>query len=354
MTKTRIAVKCLCFFLVFVGTLASTGCAQKEKLVSIDEVEREIDLRKCGTKKIPCPKAPKKCDRVWDNKPRDPAWGACEPPPAGGCNQVIFGRFNVAGAAPSELTKKYLGCPGYITLNLKKWTQKLNDEFVACAATDQLGATCNPKIKIVTKDGQIPDPPDSTTSIEICQLKACGCAVTRAGMAINIANPPCAPPKAGKPRGRPSLVALNGGAGSDECGLDDEECEACTASESAQSKELAELISLPAETRGATCGECQTLHANPCVGDGSACDSGADCCSGFCSDNEEDGTAGTCQPSEEWYGCLDQGEACDSACTGSDSCCEGSTCQPDPLDPDSYTCQGVVSVDAGVIELGKK
>src|SRR5262249_17219025 len=156
-----ILISCLSLFVLAL----SGGCIRKEheRLVSLDEVAQEIDLRKCGARKIPCPKAPRNCGRVWDNKPRPRAWGACAPPPAGGCSQVIFGRFEAAGAAPSELTKKYLGCPGYITLNLRRWTGALNDQFVACAAADRLGATCNPKIKIVTKDAQIPDPPGSQT-----------------------------------------------------------------------------------------------------------------------------------------------------------------------------------------------
>src|SRR5690242_19410132 len=121
----------------------AAGCYEGPSAGSLDasslgETSQDIDLTKCDPA-ITCP-TPKDCGRNWNDKGRDPAWGDCAPPPAGGCTQVVFGRFNDM--------KKYLGCPGYVTLNLKDWTQKKNDEFVACAASGQLGATCSPEILI--------------------------------------------------------------------------------------------------------------------------------------------------------------------------------------------------------------
>src|SRR5262249_20183576 len=159
------------------------------------------------------------------------------------------------------------------------------------------------------------DPPGSQTSKDICQLKACGCAVSRAGMNINISNPPCAPRRPGRARPRPAVALqeldLDGG----ECGFDDEECEACMLEGATRSSGQG--------TNGDTCDVCHTLFANPCASDGSDCQSGPDCCSGFCSDDSEYGPPGTCQPSEDSQAFLDPGEACDPGCSGTDSCSEG-------------------------------
>jgi hypothetical protein len=81
----------------------------------------------------------------------------------------VLGRF--------DDMKKYIGCPGYIVLNLKKWTKKLNDEFIGCVAAGKVGATCTPPILIASSSTGIPNDGNQTEK-ELCQLDACGCKVT--------------------------------------------------------------------------------------------------------------------------------------------------------------------------------
>ncbi len=158
------ALSAVCIGAVAMTALAS-ACYVPEEQNEIGEISQEIDLSNCGPA-ITCPK-PKDCGRKWSDKPRDPAWGPCAPPPDG-CTQVVFGRF--------DDTKKYLGCPGYITLNLKAWTQQKNDEFVGCAFAGELGGTCKPEILIASTNANIPDT-GSVCSTELCQLNACKCTV---------------------------------------------------------------------------------------------------------------------------------------------------------------------------------
>lgn len=153
--------------LALVAALALAACEHPvDDPIELATEAAEIKLADCPA--VACPAAVK-CDRNWNDAGRKADWPACAPPPADGCSQVVFGRF--------EDMKKYIGCPGYITLNLKNWTKDLNDEFVGCAAAGLLGATCKPPILVASKDGDIPND-GNTTERELCQLHKCGCVVT--------------------------------------------------------------------------------------------------------------------------------------------------------------------------------
>lgn len=121
-----------------------------------------------ATGPVSCPLAPDDCNGPWSDKPRDPSWPPCADPPKLGCKQVVLGRFGDI--------QRYLGCPGYITLNVADWSAEKNDRFVACAAAGRLGATCNPPILIASGKSNIPD--TTVTSREVGQLSKCGCTMT--------------------------------------------------------------------------------------------------------------------------------------------------------------------------------
>ena len=91
----------------------------------------------------------------------------CAAPPWNGGKQVVLGT--------DEDLKPYLGCPGYITLNLTlaDWTQEKNDQFVACAAADRLGATANPPILVASGWDKINSDPIAFRAL--AQLRMCRC-----------------------------------------------------------------------------------------------------------------------------------------------------------------------------------
>lgn len=112
----------------------------------------------------------------WSNQGRPADAGLCPDPPDGGCTQVVLGRL------PD--TRGYIDCPGYIVLNRSDWSIALNDRFIACAATCNLG-TCDSPIIVVSTSDDIPDFNDdhtltSVTSRELCELHNSGCTVTMA------------------------------------------------------------------------------------------------------------------------------------------------------------------------------
>jgi hypothetical protein len=104
-------------------------------------------------------------DGTWSDKPRDPSWPPCADPPDGGCKQVVLGRFGDI--------QRYIGCPGYVTLNVKAWSWEKNDRFIACAVKGRLGATCNPPILVASGSSRYT--PLNVTGRETSQLTACGC-----------------------------------------------------------------------------------------------------------------------------------------------------------------------------------
>ena len=115
-----------------------------------------------------CPLAAADCNGPWSDKARDPSWPPCADAPKFGCRQVVLGRFGDI--------QRYIGCPGYITLNLADWSAEKNDRFIACAAAGRLGATCNPPVLIASGKTNIPD--TTVTNREIGQLTSCGCTMT--------------------------------------------------------------------------------------------------------------------------------------------------------------------------------
>lgn len=115
-----------------------------------------------------CPLTPADCNGPWSDKPRDASWPPCADAPKGGCKQAVLGRFGDI--------KSYIGCPGYITLNLEDWSAEKNDRFIACAAAGRLGATCVPPIHIASGRAHVPE--TSVTFRELGQLKSCGCTMT--------------------------------------------------------------------------------------------------------------------------------------------------------------------------------
>lgn len=125
---------------------------------------------------VACPSLSGSCLGPWSTQGRPDA-GSCPPPRqldadgGAGCVQVVLGRFNDV--------KQYIDCPGYVVLNLAAYTVQRNDEFIACAAAGELGATCAPGILIASPDENIPVPPTmSHIPTELCQLRACSCHVT--------------------------------------------------------------------------------------------------------------------------------------------------------------------------------
>ena len=97
----------------------------------------------------------------------------CPAPPPGDCNQVVLGRL--------ADTVHYIGCPGYTVLNRTDWTITLNDEFIACTASCDLG-DCDPPAIIVSTRDAIPDfsldiRMTTVTSRELCQFYNSGCTV---------------------------------------------------------------------------------------------------------------------------------------------------------------------------------
>jgi hypothetical protein len=137
-----------------------------------------------------CPLVPADCNGPWNERQRDPRWPACADPPKGGCTQVVLGRF--------EDIRQYIGCPGYVTLDLYEPTAEASDRFVACAAAGRLGATCNPPI-VIAGSGLANIPAAALAVHQTNQLKSCGCTMT-----VNQLNPgfvlAC-------PKGLPSPVA---------------------------------------------------------------------------------------------------------------------------------------------------
>ncbi len=115
-----------------------------------------------------CPLAAADCNGPWSDKPRDPSWPPCADAPKFGCRQVVLGRFGDI--------QRYIGCPGYITLNLEDWSQEKNDRFIACAAAGRLGATCNPPVHIASGWTKVPS--TTVTARELGQLTSCGCTMT--------------------------------------------------------------------------------------------------------------------------------------------------------------------------------
>lgn len=172
--------------------VAAGGCLEPAPDDAVGTTADEIDMSKCD-EGVKCPK-PKDCGRVWDDAGRKPDWPACAAPPTGGCIQVVLGRF--------DDMKQYLGCPGYVTLNLKNWTEKINDEFIGCLGDDQLKpppgkAFCEPMVLLASGSGAIPDTKNQTRT-ELCQLDACGCKVTVAENKVTVGECPKAKAKKGK------------------------------------------------------------------------------------------------------------------------------------------------------------
>ncbi len=89
------------------------------------------------------------------------------------CLQVIVGRFLQTGG--------YLGCTAhYIVLNRDDWTEEVNDDFIYCAATAQLGATCEEGIRLVSGQRYVQDfgtQGAPVTARELCQFDAMGCTI---------------------------------------------------------------------------------------------------------------------------------------------------------------------------------
>ncbi|HKZ04541.1 MAG TPA: hypothetical protein VJU81_03650 [Methylomirabilota bacterium] len=120
---------------------------------------------------IACPLVPRSCAGPWQNQapfpdqPRPVDYPPCVAPPWNGGKQVVLGRHHDI--------KQYIGCPGYITLNLSDWSQAKNDQFIACAAANKLGATAEPPILIASGWDNIG--PENVTFRELTQLRMCKC-----------------------------------------------------------------------------------------------------------------------------------------------------------------------------------
>lgn len=87
------------------------------------------------------------------------------------CVQIVVGRYLQTGS--------YVNCPAhYSALNRSDWTIDVNDDFVYCAATGQLNATCETSIALLSGDRYVQDfgsYKDPVTARELCQFKKMGC-----------------------------------------------------------------------------------------------------------------------------------------------------------------------------------
>ena len=120
---------------------------------------------------VACPLVPRSCAGPWQNQapfpdqPRPADYPKCAEPPWNGGKQVVLGRH--------DDIKQYIGCPGYITLNLSNWTKDKDNEFIACAAAGKLGATAEPPILIASGWDSIS--PDPNAFRALAQLRMCKC-----------------------------------------------------------------------------------------------------------------------------------------------------------------------------------
>lgn len=89
------------------------------------------------------------------------------------CKQVLVGRFLQIGP--------YIDCTDhYIALNRDDWTIDVNDDFVYCAATGQLGATCEARLQLVSGQRYVQDHGSHgspVTARELCQFHRMGCQI---------------------------------------------------------------------------------------------------------------------------------------------------------------------------------
>jgi hypothetical protein len=119
---------------------------------------------------VPCPLLRGSCKGPWQSQPRPASYGECAARPRKDCQQVVLGVH--------DDLKKYIGCDGYIALDLSAadWTEERADQFLACAAANQLAEknkNCEPPILIASEWDKIMAQP--TIFRQIAQLGRCKC-----------------------------------------------------------------------------------------------------------------------------------------------------------------------------------